>query len=371
MKGQGGYSPTTPTGSTSFSPTFRYKTHVTDSTLYIWLQANGHYYPISTVGLSGGGGSFLPLAGGIMTGKQFFNTTASDSLGVWWGNGAHGVGSDRAGIYLSQRVTDHTRFTQHLDDNAHLDVFAWEINTNSAGGPADNHDAATLNLDKFDVRSDSTLLRNYLEFNAVDLGNDSLHIEALHDHYTISHTDLSTGAVDFTGVGSGFANNESDDTDGNFSGIVTNSGNGTKAFMQSFDASSNVKRITVAQDSTANGTPGIYIEDTKDHVGLIGSELFTLSGDPDQYVQVGNLPSGGGLASTNFVYNETPSGTINGSNVTFTLANTPTSGKVTIYKNGVLQAPTTDYTISGGTITFVTAPNTNPYSDILTANYMK
>lgn len=81
--------------------------------------------------------------------------------------------------------------------------------------------------------------------------------------------------------------------------------------------------------------------------------------------------SGGGLATTNFVFNETPSGTINGSNVTFTLANTPTSGKVTVYKNGVLQAPTTDYTISGGTITFVTAPNTNPYSDILTANYMK
>lgn len=252
--------------------------------------SDGYLHLIVPAG--GGGGSFLPLSGGIMTGKQFFNTTASDSLGVWWGNGAHGVGSDRAGIYISQPTTDHTYFTSHLDDNAHLDFFRWEINTNSSGGPADNHDVVLLNLDRFQVLSDSVLFRNYLHFASGSAGVDSLHIDATHDHYTISHTDLSTGAVDFTGVGSGFANNESDDTDGNFSGIVTNSGNGTKAFMQSFDASSNVKRITVAQDSTANGTPGIYIEDTKDHVGLIGSELFTLSGDPDQYVQVGNMAAG-------------------------------------------------------------------------------
>jgi len=55
---------------------------------------------------------------------------------------------------------------------------------------------------------------------------------------------------------------------------------------------------------------------------------------------------------------ETPSGSINGSNTTFTLANTPVSGSEQVYLNGILQEPGAgnDYTISGGTITYLTAP---------------
>lgn len=83
------------------------------------------------------------------------------------------------------------------------------------------------------------------------------------------------------------------------------------------------------------------------------------------------LANSGGLSASNFVFNEIPSGTINGSNVTFTLANTPTTGKVTLYKNGQLLAPTTDYTISGSTITYVIAPTTVGGTDVLLANYMK
>jgi hypothetical protein len=54
---------------------------------------------------------------------------------------------------------------------------------------------------------------------------------------------------------------------------------------------------------------------------------------------------------------ETPSGTINGSNKVFTLANTPDdSANVAVHVDGLFQRTTTDYTISGTTITFVTAP---------------
>ena len=54
---------------------------------------------------------------------------------------------------------------------------------------------------------------------------------------------------------------------------------------------------------------------------------------------------------------ETPSGTINGTNTSFTLAFEPLENDaVTIFKNGLLQRPTTDYTISGVNISFVTAP---------------
>jgi len=76
------------------------------------------------------------------------------------------------------------------------------------------------------------------------------------------------------------------------------------------------------------------------------------------------IPGGGG--STNFVDAEIPSGTVNGSNVTFTLAHTPTAGSLHFYLNGVRLRPTTDYTLAGATITMVAAPQTG---DWLYADY--
>lgn len=54
------------------------------------------------------------------------------------------------------------------------------------------------------------------------------------------------------------------------------------------------------------------------------------------------------------VKRETPSGTVNGSNATFTLANTPLSGSEEVFVNGILQdvGSGNDYTISSNTITF-------------------
>lgn len=75
-----------------------------------------------------------------------------------------------------------------------------------------------------------------------------------------------------------------------------------------------------------------------------------------------------GLTSGNFVFNETPSGTINGSNTAFTLANTPTAGTVSVYLNGLLQTVSDDYTISGSTITYTAAPIAG---DVLRVTYLK
>jgi hypothetical protein len=65
-------------------------------------------------------------------------------------------------------------------------------------------------------------------------------------------------------------------------------------------------------------------------------------------------------SSTN-LYQETPSGTINGLNTSFTLAHTPTaSTNVNLFMNGVQQqqGAGNDYTISSATITYLTAPPT-------------
>lgn len=76
-----------------------------------------------------------------------------------------------------------------------------------------------------------------------------------------------------------------------------------------------------------------------------------------------------GLTASNFVTRETPSGTVNGSNAAFTLANTPTSGSETVYLNGLAQeSGGQDYSLSGTTITFVSAPLTG---DRVRVSYLK
>lgn len=72
------------------------------------------------------------------------------------------------------------------------------------------------------------------------------------------------------------------------------------------------------------------------------------------------------IGANSLVSSEVPSGLVNSSNVTFTLASTPTAGTVRLYQNGVRLKVTEDYTISGATITMNTAPVTG---DLLLADY--
>lgn len=72
-----------------------------------------------------------------------------------------------------------------------------------------------------------------------------------------------------------------------------------------------------------------------------------------------------------FVDGETPSGAIDDANDDFVLANTPIVGSVKVYLNGIRLQVTTDYTISGTTITFVTPPTAGPPADIILVDYRK
>jgi hypothetical protein len=62
--------------------------------------------------------------------------------------------------------------------------------------------------------------------------------------------------------------------------------------------------------------------------------------------------------TTSFVIRETPTGTINGSNATFTLANTPVAGTDEVFLNGILQeaGAGNDYVLTGTSLVFNTAP---------------
>jgi hypothetical protein len=70
--------------------------------------------------------------------------------------------------------------------------------------------------------------------------------------------------------------------------------------------------------------------------------------------------------------NENPSGTVNGANTTFTLANTPIAGTLVLYQNGqrLRYGSGYDYTLSGTTITMNFPPQSSPSpADYLQADY--
>lgn len=91
------------------------------------------------------------------------------------------------------------------------------------------------------------------------------------------------------------------------------------------------------------------------------SAIKGLQEELDRILQMVNsrgINIGGGLSipRTTDVDDETPTGTIDGSNTTFTLNYTPINGSIKVFRGGARQTVTEDYTISGTTITFLIAP---------------
>lgn len=76
--------------------------------------------------------------------------------------------------------------------------------------------------------------------------------------------------------------------------------------------------------------------------------LFDTSASALKKIQKSNI-------ATTLTYN-TRTGTGDGSTTTFTVTSGATVDDVIVTENGVVQAPTSDYTISGTTLTFATAP---------------
>jgi hypothetical protein len=78
-------------------------------------------------------------------------------------------------------------------------------------------------------------------------------------------------------------------------------------------------------------------------------------------------PTGPTGAGETWIINEVPSGDMNGTNITFTLAHTPV-GQIMLYLNGQYLFPGSgnDYTISGVIISMSVAPVAN---DRCCANY--
>lgn len=105
---------------------------------------------------------------------------------------------------------------------------------------------------------------------------------------------------------------------------------------------------------------------------LSGSAItFAAGGIPQSgdYVRAYYRTPGTGTA-TNFNDAELPSGTINGTNLTFTLAAAPSpAASLTLFKNGVLLTQGADYALSGATVTFANTTVAPQVGDSFTVSY--
>lgn len=117
----------------------------------------------------------------------------------------------------------------------------------------------------------------------------------------------------------------------------------------------------------ARGTAGqVYIANSS---GVLTP--VTLSGDVSAVSSSGSVTLATAVVkSSNFIVRETPSGSVNGTNTSFTLAATPVTGTESVFLNGLLLEPGSgnDYTISAAVITFLTAPATG---DKVRVSYLK
>jgi hypothetical protein len=137
---------------------------------------------------------------------------------------------------------------------------------------------------------------------------------------------------------------------------VTSIGSAAGAWDAAYTSAGGSGSVTTVSVVSANGFTGtVSNASTTPAITLTTSVTGVLKGNGTAVSAA--TASTDYMAPSSFVTRETPSGTVNGSNTSFTLANTPISGSEMLYENGLLQEPGgQDYTISGTSITFAVAP---------------
>lgn len=186
---------------------------------------------------------------------------------------------------------------------------------------------------------------------------------------------VDTTALTFTQDTSGTTYSASTATGLALTGTVfsINPGNGISAAANALVAVGNATNLISVGASgigITDGTSGQFIvANASNHASWATMSSDVTIGNTG-VATVNHTAGSGFLKYTDFVYNETPTGTVNGSNTAFTIANTPQNSSLELVLNGMVLEPGAgnDYTISGTAITMLFAPATG---DKLRAYYTK
>ena len=116
-----------------------------------------------------------------------------------------------------------------------------------------------------------------------------------------------------------------------------------------------------------SGTPVTLFKSNIIKFTVTNYEASTANVTGNVYIRSSSASAIAAPVVINYASSEVPAGVIDSVNAEFTLANTPSSGSLAIYLNGMRQqAGGVDYTLSGAVVTFVTAPGSG---SVLIADY--
>lgn len=164
--------------------------------------------------------------------------------------------------------------------------------TMPAGGGGNN--LGNSDLTQSDPTRTFTVGINTLQFVGLSVTDTSALTITPHGiSASVSTSGNVVNQVSVTSAQAGFTTNQ-----GSSSAFISTNPNGTyaSADLNFQSAISGFKRVSVGD--IADGIKGVLVQDDPDNVGLNGSALFAVSGDPTQYVQFGNLPSTGNTIYT-------------------------------------------------------------------------
>ena len=181
----------------------------------------------------------------------------------------------------------------------------------------------------------------------------------------ISSVDIATRTITFSTDGSVLTENSTDTvtnktiaagsntitglTNSNLSGSASiSNANLANSTITIGDESSNTRDIPLGGTLDIVGSSGITTAITNNRIDIsINSDVATLTGSQTLTNKT--------IGVTQLTAN-TRTATGDGSTTGFTVTNGTTVHNVLVFENGVCQEPTTDYTVSGTTLTFGTAP---------------
>jgi hypothetical protein len=119
-------------------------------------------------------------------------------------------------------------------------------------------------------------------------------------------------------------------------------------------------------------TRATYADSWNEIIGSLVTVIQGTAGDNQRFTCISNsggtlgttaityqADSSGSLSNTNFIDYEVPAGAVNSVNTSFTLGNTPVTGSVKLFINGLRQTQSASYySVTGSTVTITDAPLT-------------